>query len=288
MSTRAASKGTRPGLVDRLVKESGGESAKAAIEDYADECRRKAMQNKLPIKVDLVASCLGIRQRSGRYPFAGRIYAEPSGQLVMDLNTDDNPARQRFTCAHEIIHTAFPGFVAESRYRTDVHVGSHNPREPEEYLCDFGAATLLMPRELVVDAYSAARGLRDVERLAEDADVSLEAAANRLVALADEPVAVLVFRWGHKPADSPALRRGEAVSERLRLRYALTHDLDVFVPKYKSADDDSVFVQALASLRIQCAIEPLPGARPPFRVEAKQYPWGDELRVIALARPVET
>jgi IrrE N-terminal-like domain len=288
MSTRAASKGARPSLVDRLVKKTGSDSAEAAIEAYADDCRRKAMQYKLPIKVDLVASCLGIRQRSGHYPFAGRIYAEPSGQLVMDLNTDDIPTRQRFTCAHEIIHTAFPGFVTESRYRTDVQVGAHNPREPEEYLCDLGAATLLMPRELVAGAYSVAGGLRDIERLAADAEVSLEAAANRLVALADEPVAVLVLRWGHKPADSPALRRGQAVPERLRLRYALTHDLDVFVPKYKSADDDSVFVRALASAKIQRALEPLPGGRVPFRVEAKQYPWWDELRVIALARPAST
>jgi hypothetical protein len=284
---RAANRSARPPLVDRLVKTRGGDSPEAAIEAYADECRRKAMQNKLPIKVDLVASCLGIRQRSGHYPFAGRIYAEPSGQLVMDLNDDDLPARRRFTCAHEIIHTAFPGFVAESRYRTDVQVGSHNPREPEEYLCDYGAATLLMPRELVVGKYSGEGGLRDVERLASDAEVSLEAAANRLVSLAEEPVVLLVFRWGHKPADSPALRRGEAVPERLRVRYAVTHDLDVFVPRYKSADDDSVFVRALASSKIQRAVEPLPGGGVPFRVEAKQYPWWDELRVIALARPAK-
>jgi hypothetical protein len=287
MSTKPASKRAPPALVSRLVRERGTRSAEAAIETYADECRRKAMQYRLPIKVDLVASCLGIRQRSGHYPFAGRIYAEPSGQLVMDLNNDDLPARQRFTCAHEIIHTAFPGFVAESRYRTDVRVGAHDPREPEEFLCDFGAATLLMPRDLVVGAYSAAGGLRDVERLAGDAEVSLEAAANRLVSLANEPVAVLIFRWGHKPADSPALRRGEAVPERLRLRYALSHDLDVFVPKYKSADDDSVFVRALASPKIQRGVAPLPGGGRAFCIEAKQYPWGDELRVIALARPAE-
>lgn len=284
---RAASRAGRPSLVERLVRETGSDSPQAAVEAYADQCRRKAMQNKLPINVDLVASCLGIRQRSGRYPFAGRIYAESSGQLVMDLNADDLPARQRFTCAHEVIHTAFPGFVVESRYRTDIQVGAHDRREPEESLCDYGAASLLMPRELVVGAYSVAGGLRDVERLAADADVSLEAAANRLLSLADEPVAVLVFRWGHKPADRPALRRGQVVPERLRLRYALSHELNAFVPKYKSADDGSVFVRALATPEIQRGAEPLPGGHVPFRAEAKQYPWGDELRVIALARPVE-
>jgi len=73
--------------------------------------------------------------------------------------------------------------------------------------------------------------------------------------------------------------------ERLRLRYCVTRHLRLFLPKYKSADDDSVFVRALESPRVQRSVEPLPGGSTPFRVEAKQYPWWDERRVIAVATP---
>jgi hypothetical protein len=80
-------------------------------------------------------------------------------------------------------------------------------------------------------------------------------------------------------------RRGEDVSERLRLRYAVARNLRLFIPKYKSADERSVFVRALESTRTERAVEPLPGGSQPFNIEAKQYPWWDEQRVIAVAVP---
>jgi len=284
MSTTA--EWTNP-LVERLVRRHRGKDPRGIIEDFAAQCLDEAKQTSLPINVDLIASLRGIRRRVADHPFAGRIYADDNGQLIMDLRADDPEVRQRFTCAHEVTHTAFPGFVRETRYRVDTAVGvNQNLRDEEEYLCDYGAAALLMPKHLVADEYSIATGLRDVERLARDADVSLEAAANRLITLADEPAVLLVFRWGHKPADRPSLRRGEEVPERLRVRYCVARNLRLFLPKYKSADDDSVFVRALESPRVQRSVEPLPGGSTPFQVEAKQYPWWDERRVIAVATPI--
>lgn len=273
-------------LVERLVRRHRGKDPRRIIEDFAARCLDEAEQTSLPINVELIASMRGIRRRVADYPFAGRIYADETGQLVMDLRADDPEVRRRFTCAHEVTHTAFPDFVREARYRVDTAVGvNQNRRDEEEYLCDHGAAALLMPRHLVADEYSITGGLREVERLARDADVSLEAAANRLIELADEPAVLVVFRSGHKPADLPALRRGEDIPERLRVRYSVVRNLRLFLPKYKSAADDSVFVRALASPRVQRAVEPLPGGSTPFRIEAKQYPWWDEQRVIAVATP---
>jgi Zn-dependent peptidase ImmA (M78 family) len=98
------------------------------------------------VKVDLIRSFLGIRKSEGDYDFAGRIYAEKSGQLVMNLRATDLPERLRFNCAHEMIHPAFPGLKLESRYWLDTQVGTNNvQRAEEECLCDLGAAKLLMP-----------------------------------------------------------------------------------------------------------------------------------------------
>jgi IrrE N-terminal-like domain len=278
-------------LVQRLVKGHGGKSPEAIIKRYADDLREQGRQLKLPIDVEGIASLLGIRVRTQEVPFMGRIFVEPSGQLVMDLNRDDIRPRRRFTCAHEIIHTAFPGFKKEARYRSDDHTGLYDVRRTEEeFLCDTGASWLLMPQELVADRYSATSGLAAVEQLAEEAHVSLEAAGNRLVSLAEGPVVFLVLETAHKPADRAALRKGQPVPKRLRVKYVRSTKLDVYVPRFKSADDRSVFAHATKSVGSIAGSGTLPGVHSRhgvFQIEAKAYPIsaGQVQRVLAIAHP---
>jgi hypothetical protein len=286
-----SSRWTEP-LVLRLVQRHGSKAPEAILETFAEKQLAISGQDEFPVDVEGVASLLGIRRRIGDHPFAGRIYAEANGQLVMDLNASDSEPRRRFSCAHEIMHTAFPGFRKESRYRADPVVETYNrARGEEEYLCDVGAAALIMPRSLVQGSYSIDDGLKALEQLALDAGVSLEAAGNRLAALSEEPAVFLVLQFGNKPADLPAMRRGEQIEQRLRLRYAVVQGMNLYLPKYKSADDDSPFVRALTSGRVECEVAPLPGGPPSllFSVEAKAYPRqgpeGEIKRVLAVAQP---
>jgi hypothetical protein len=268
-----------------LMRKHRQDDPERAIESYVLDQLAAGRQRSLPVDVDGLASLLGIKQRKDSFPFAGRIYAEPSGQLVMDLDNGYEP-RRRFTCAHEIIHTAFPGFQKQARYRSDVTTGSYTVRDEEEYLCDRGAASLLMPATLVAGDYNVASGLDDVEQLSEDADASLEAAGNRLVALADTAALMLVLEVAHKPADRTALRRGKPVEPRLRVRYCASNGVNVFVPRHKSAADDSIFVQALAQRERLTGRTYLPGAEKLglVEVECKSYPYADRERVIAIVR----
>lgn len=279
---------TEPLVVELGASHKSGDPRRA-IEAYARRLLQDAKQSKLPIDVDLIASVKGVRQREGVYDFAGRIYAEDNGQLVMDLNTSHNASRRRFTCAHEMMHTAFPNFAEEKRYRLD-RVAEANPiNREEEYLCDLGAASLLMPAELVVDRYRISEGgLKAVEKLSNRADVSLEAAGNRLAELSDQPVAFMVFEYGHKPADRAALRRGESVAKRVRLRYAHCSELDVFLPRFKGADDKSAITLARRSGNLEEAVEELPGVPGGglFSVEAKCYGADERQRVLVVARPI--
>ena len=290
IASRAGS--TEP-LVGRLKARFRAESGEEAIEKFVTDILAEAGQESLPIRVAAVASFLGISCRSGSFPFAGRIYSEPSGQLVMDLNSDDNKARQRFTCGHEIVHTAFPGFTREARYRVDVSVG-HNPpgRSEEEYLCDFGASLLLMPAKLIKDRYRLENGLKTIEQLANDAQVSLEAAGNRLVGISGRPAAFLVLEVGHKPADSRAIRQGLNVEPKLRVRYGTLIGIRGYVPRFKSVPENSAYQQALLKRSIVSAVGALPGAdRPSFRIEAGWYPRSEgdrEIpRVLAVALPLQ-
>jgi len=274
-------------LVRRLIEDHGGEDPERIIEDYANRLREESGQHSLPIRPHLVASCHGIKRRRGTHDFAGRIYAEPSGQLVMDINVNDSEERQHFTEAHEVMHPAFPNFAVEKRYRLDATMDRHAENREEEYLCDVGAAALLMPAELVAEDYTVKGGLADAERLSTHAEVSVEAAANRIVTLADESAVLLCLTWSHKPADRPALRKGADVPKRLRVRYAVTKHVNLYVPKFKGAENDSVFCAAGASSSIERATSTLPGTDSAglFRVEAKRYGADRLERVLAIARP---
>lgn len=282
----------REPAVLRLMTKHRSKDPESLVARYATDLLHEWHLSELPIHVDALASALGIRRQIASYPFAGRVYVEPSGQLVMDLNADDPAPRRRFTCGHEIIHTLFPGFRRESRYRLDIVTGASDLRRgEEEYLCDRGAADLLMPAALMADLYGLPGGLAAIERLARDADVSLEAAGNRLVGLQVRPSVFVVLEVGHKPADGPAIRRGTNVPKRLRVRYANASNLATHVPRFKSADDGSVFVRALHSGVVEEGREPLPGASRDglFDIEARAFPRGDgtpELtRVLAVATP---
>lgn len=281
MPSRTRTKPWSEPLVLKLIERHRGLAAEEIIERHAEQVRRDAEQERLPIDVELAASVQGVKPRRAAYDFAGRIYADLDGQLVMDLNSDDLSQRQRFTCAHELMHLAFPDFKKETRYRLDTQQPGRNGRNAEEeYLCDLGAAALLMPRELIQGEYSLDEGLDGVERLARHAHVSLQAAGNRLAALSEGPGAFLVFEWSHKPADRPALRRGEDIPKRLRLRYGALAGIDAYLPRFKSVPDDSVFARAWGGWRRERGREVLPGAAGlgAFDVEAQAF--GSEHRVV--------
>lgn len=268
----------RESAVVRLMARHRGRDPEGIVDQYARDLLRDWRVNELPVNVDALASGLGIRRQVASYPFAGRVYVEPSGQLVMNLNADDSLPRQRFTCGHEIIHTVFPGFKREFRYRLDASTGRHDIRRgEEEFLCDRGAAELLMPSTIVRDGYRLSAGLDAVEALAMNADVSLEAAGNRLVSVAEGPAVFVVLELGHKPADAPALRKGLDVPKRLRVRYATSSGVGLHVPRFKSAGDDSVFVRALQSGVLEEGEEQLPGSSNtrPFSLQARAFPKGD-------------
>ena len=275
--------------VRRLMEQYNSDDPESLVEAYAERVLREVDTQSLPVDVEGAASFLGIRIRVSEQPFAGRIYVDPGGRMILDLNAADSEARRRFTCAHEIMHTAFPGFHRDGRYRVDRTVGGfERSRSEEEFLCDRGAAAMLMPASLVTGLFDAGRGLGDVERLADVARVSLEAAAIRLISLSDRPTVFLVFELAHKPADVPLLRRGGHPQKQLRVRYGMARALNLRVPRYASAPHASPYLHALESGRVVRGTSTVPGdaSGRPFVVEAKAYGRAEDMRrVLALARP---
>jgi Zn-dependent peptidase ImmA (M78 family) len=269
----AASSTAEP-LVERLAGRRADGDAKPRLKTILDRWRAEAGQVKLPIDVVGLASARGIRVREVEPgDWDGRVYVDSGRRPVIEVNRSHAAARRRFTVAHELAHTAFPGFAADRRYRVDGDLDGAafaRNRSEEERLCDWGAGQLLMPDELIW-SYRADQGLKAVEKLARDAKVSLEAAAMRLVEASREPVVFMVL---------------ETRGDDLCVRYAKVHDLRLFVPRGVTVDGRSAFARAAAGGRRERAVGALPGrSKREFHIEAKAFSGGAGERVLGLAFP---
>ena len=101
-----------------------------------------------------------------------------------------------------------------------------------------------MPRDLVRGRFDPRDGFEAVERLAEEADVSFETAANRLVAVSEEPVVLLCMSYLNAPAERARIRQGDRPFPRLRVRYAAARMVPVSVPRFASPEDRSPLAEA--------------------------------------------
>jgi hypothetical protein len=269
-------------LIHRLAGRRADGDPRPRLQAILDGWRDDAGQDRLPIDVHGIASARGIRVRpSTPGDWEGRVYAERDG-VVIEADPRRSLARQRFTIAHELAHTAFPGFSRERRYRVDEDLADAlfaRNRGEEERLCDWGAGVLLMPEQLIW-SHRADQGLRAIEGLARAAKVSLEAAASRLVERSQRPVAFLVLD-GHSAGHADGLR----------VRYAKVQDLALFVARSAPAAPDSVAALAARSGRRERGVGRLPSrSRRLFHLEAKSYPIGRggsaRERVLMIALPV--
>ena len=248
-------------VVRRLIDENDGRPPALLLERHADRLRED--QDQLPIDPATIAASLGVRRSVLPLPFAGRIWVDERGETSLEVSAGDLPDRQRFAEAHLLMHAAFPGFEQERRYRLDLSTERNPPNRQEEYLCDLGAGALLMPRDLVRGRFDPRVGFEAAHRLAQAAHVSLEAAANRLVAVSDEPVVLLCMSHMHAPEERRLIRQGDSPFERLRVRYAAAHIVPVSVPRFASPDAGSELAEA-AMYHGGRVIDRLPGVNLPL------------------------
>jgi Zn-dependent peptidase ImmA (M78 family) len=209
----------------------------------------------VPVDVRMLASFRGIAAITAvDQAEAGCIFCDGE-RLLVQLRGSDSPERQRFTICHEILHTFFPGFREERRRRTDPTVGNFDGNQLEEYLCDLGAAELLLPRQPFLTSLPARPSFDDVIELAAGFAASLEATAIRMVTLASVPMALVVLEPAWKPAEQRELARrttqpalagleSEPPPKKLRVRWAYGPRMAT-IPKHKSVDDASPLATVL-------------------------------------------
>lgn len=213
------------------------------------------------------------------------------------ISNADTVGRQRFSCAHAIVHTWF--FESADHERNGSGKIEQNWSEAEEELCDLGAAALLLPESAFRDACPAEATMGDVLRLAEDFQASAEATALRAVTLSSTPLAMMVLEMTLKPAEQKAIALSQSqpwipaapklskIEPRLRVVKRFGRGMG-FLPRFKSvgADTPLASVVDVGGVDYVGEIGIVTGT---YRVSARNLPIrrGGELvdRVVALIGP---
>jgi len=170
-----------------------------------------------------------------------------------------------------------------------------DPEHELEYLCDVGAAEILLPaEEFESDLAVSGSTLRAVPALRERYQASREATVRRMVQMGSERTAAVFLEYRLKPSEKAAMRQlsfvgmHEAPQPKLRIAYVVPSErFTVFLPPHKSIPDESCVDLALETGEVETAEESWDVSElPPCLVEAMSMPPGDDaeasLRAVAL------
>ena len=199
---------------------------------------------KPPVDLNVVASYLGV-SKIERVPLEMSGLITPAdGQMVMLLNEDDSPRRQRFTGFHEVGHIFQPGYRLVTSYRCAPFVSPTRPRVLDvEALSDIAAAALMFPDVYFsADARETPFSIMAITDLANNYDASVHATVCNFQRYWPEPTMTVILEPGLKKAE----RRDPSAQPRLRVVSAFPSGHGwPYIPPNKSASDDGLLVRAL-------------------------------------------
>ena len=161
----------------------------------ADRLARAAEEVGGPVPVDLerLASLLGVTEIASADMIEDGRTTWKGGRPRIELRSDRPRSRSRFTLAHEI------GHILLARDETVARRTRHLDDDDVERLCDWIAASILMPRGWVAEFARRERyNLSLIRVVAHKADVSLAAAAVRLAEVSQRTC--MLLRWQRGPS----------------------------------------------------------------------------------------
>jgi hypothetical protein len=237
--------------VKSLMGYHGADGKPADLIDYLCGDLLNVTGAEVPVDLEILASF-----RNAYVSYADQEQAETihwdGKSFRICLRKADNLGRQRFSCAHAIVHTWFSQSSGHGRDGASVH---YEWSETEEELCDLGAAALLLPKKDFRAACPAEITIDAILCLAEEFQASAEATALRAVALSDAPLAMAVLEMKLKPAEQRALASqhlrpilpgagGPVITPRLRVVKSFGPDM-AYLPRHKSVGDGTPLASIL-------------------------------------------
>ena len=174
----------------------------------AEELLKDLGLSNLPVRPDKVCRAISSetyrveieRRAIGSEGFQGMAIGDERHAVVVVNSDISNNRRRRFTIAHEVGHVCLHLQTGmESRFRCserDISSGNDDNRQYEREANEFASA-LLMP-SFAVSSMIRRDGISWAlaGEVKQQCEVSLEAAARRVVALSDEPCCLLIHKDG--------------------------------------------------------------------------------------------
>ncbi len=217
----------------------------------ADALLARAGVTAPPAPLELLASLQGVVDiQTATMPSAGRLIPASAG-YVIQVNASDLPTRQRFSIAHEICHTFFDRQSPTTR--DDAATGTFDPSALEEYLCDIGAAHLLLhPRWLRERAAHHPPSLDRLFAIATACQASAEATARQVAELGVWDCSFVFWELGHRRHE-----REDEQHARLRVARVYPSPGAPFLPLRKSVAEASSIATALTTRGRSSGVERL-------------------------------
>ena len=181
-------------LVDRLCRLWRTSVPSVALARALDEAFPDLQRLQVPVALEPLAARRGItRIEVVDLEGDGQILETAPGAFTVRLNSHHSEERRRFTLAHEIGHTLF--FALEHDRRSSGGSDSVEPDRGVEALCNEAAAEILMPYVKARDMVQRlGAGISTIMRLKHDFQVSLEAAARRVIGVCSVKLTVVMWR----------------------------------------------------------------------------------------------
>jgi hypothetical protein len=242
-------------VIADFLRRHGGDDPEAVIRRLCHNLLAEAGAD-VPVDMRMLASFRGVSEiTTVSQAEAGCIFFD-GDCLIIRPRLEDPERRRRFTIGHETCHTFFPGFHEERRTRTDRTVGRFDRSTAEEYLCDIGAAELLLPRDVFLAQLPSQTNLDVVTELAAQFDATVEATALRFAALHGGPTAVVILVPGWRKSEEEYMRRRSLhtgilgrepppIPKKLRVRWSVSHGGMPTIPRNKSVADGTLLAAVL-------------------------------------------
>lgn len=286
-----------------LCAATGAPDPAAAITQLAEGLLDEAGLEGPPVDLLMLASFQGIREiRQVAMHGAARLIPNGTG-LMIEVNREHSLGRQRFSCAHEIVHTLLPTYSGGRI--DDAETGRFDASlaaSEEELLCDIGASALLLDaRWLRPLARAAGPSLQTLFDLAAQFETSLQATAWKLAALDLWPCAFVFWEYSYRKAERIPV--GQAMlptfegrlCAKLRVtRVYSTASFGYFIPHNKSVSATSAVAACCDTDQPTAAIEDFDLGHISARLYCENvhvpYHVGDSLRqrVISFLMPPES
>lgn len=222
---------------------------------YVSFLRRRANLDELsPANLPSIYEHFGIpTPKRAALPNQQGLLLIPEIGLIL-INQDDLETRQRFTEAHELMELLFNALPDGKGWA--LHQKGPFKHHTKEWLCNRGAADLLMPPQVFeTRAHEEGVSFNTAQKLSRAFGVSLTAALVQLARLAPSSHAVVLWRIKHKKADQTKQNHPNQLSlfgepeqfgpvKKLRVEWVLRGKNGLLIPQNKSVPEQSLIYAA--------------------------------------------